>query len=51
MVVDGNERVPRRRVVSDRARAWGWQPQVNLEQALGELVEDLPHAVSGTSRS
>ena len=39
------------RVVSDRARAWGWQPQVTLERALGELVEDLPHAVSGTSRS
>ena len=43
------------RVVSERARAWGWQPQVSLEQACRELVEDLPEvvpgAVSGRSRS
>ena len=43
------------RVVSERARAWGWQPQVSLEQAFRELVEDLPEvvpgAVSGRSRS
>ena len=43
------------RVVSERARAWGWQPQVSLEQAFRELVQDLPGvmpgAVSGTSRS
>jgi nucleoside-diphosphate-sugar epimerase len=38
-------------VVSERARVWGWQPQVTLEEALDELVGDLPRVVSGRSRS
>ncbi len=38
-------------MVSERARVWGWQPQVTLEEALDELVGDLPRVVSGRSRS
>jgi 2-alkyl-3-oxoalkanoate reductase len=31
----------RGRLVSDRARRWGWTPRIDLQQALGELREGL----------
>ncbi|MBU2072882.1 MAG: NAD(P)-dependent oxidoreductase [Actinobacteria bacterium] len=38
-------------VVSERARAWGWRPEVTLEAAMAELVEGLPRDVRPTSPS
>lgn len=29
------------RLITDRARSWGWQPTIDLEQALGELAAGL----------
>jgi nucleoside-diphosphate-sugar epimerase len=32
------------RILADRARGWGWQPSVELDQALGELVAGVSAA-------
>ena len=39
------------RIVADRARSWGWEPQVSLDEALAELADGLADGLSRDQRA